>query len=105
MAEAEEELADAEQELADEKADAEKELADAKQELAEAEQKLADARADIADIEKPDTYVLGRDTNTGYVCIESDSSIVDGIANVFPVFFFLVAALVCMTTMNRMVEE
>ena len=73
--------------------------------IADAEQKLADARADIDDIEKPDTYVLGRDTNTGYVCFESDSSIVEGIANVFPVFFFLVAALVCMTTMNRMVEE
>ena len=73
--------------------------------IADAEQKLADARADIADIEKPDTYVLGRETNTGYVCFESDSSIVEGIANVFPVFFFLVAALVCMTTMNRMVEE
>ena len=56
-------------------------------------------------MEKPDTYVLGRDTNIGYVCFESDSNIVEGIANVFPVFFFLVAALVCITTMNRMVEE
>lgn len=80
-------------------------MTEAEEELADAEQKLADARADIADIEKPDTYVLGRETNTGYVCFESDSSIVEGIANVFPVFFFLVAALVCMTTMNRMVEE
>lgn len=54
---------------------------------------------------EPDGYLLGRNTNIGYVCFESDSSIVDGIANVFPVFFFLVAALVCVTTMNRMVEE
>ena len=56
-------------------------------------------------IGKPATYVLGRNTNIGYVCFESDSSIVEGIANIFPVFFFLVAALVCITTMNRMVEE
>ncbi len=109
---AEAELEDKRQELADAKQEAEdgwKEYNEAQEEfdekIADAEQKLADARADIADIEEPDTYVLGRDTNTGYVCFESDSSIVEGIANVFPVFFFMVAALVCMTTMNRMVEE
>ena len=67
--------------------------------------KIAEAKADIAAIETPDTYVLDRDTNIGYACFENDSSIVEGLANVFPVFFFLVAALVCMTTMNRMVEE
>ncbi len=50
-------------------------------------------------------YILDRNTNIGYVCFESDSDIVDGVAKVFPVFFILVAALVCMTTMNRMVEE
>lgn len=49
--------------------------------------------------------MLTRDANIGYVCFESDSGIVEGIANVFPLFFFLVAALVCITTMNRMVEE
>ncbi len=73
--------------------------------MAETEQKIADAETDIAAIQKPRTYVLGRDTNVGYALFENDSSIVEGIANVFPVFFFLVAALVCMTTMNRMVEE
>lgn len=75
------------------------------EEIASAEAEIADAREEIAKIEEPETYVLGRDTNIGYVCFESDSSIVEGIANVFPVFFFMVAALVCMTTMNRMVEE
>lgn len=75
------------------------------EQIAEAEQKIADAETDIAAIQKPRTYVLGRDTNVGYALFENDSSIVEGIANVFPVFFFLVAALVCMTTMNRMVEE
>lgn len=112
IAEAEEELADARQELIDAKeelADGWQEYNDAYEEfeteIADAEEKLADARAEIEDIKIPDTYVLGRDTNVGYACFENDSSIIDGIANVFPVFFFLVAALVCMTTMNRMVEE
>lgn len=109
---AEAEIEEKKQELADAKKDVEdgwEEYNEARDEfddkIADAEQKLADARADLQEIEEPDTYVLGRDTNTGYVCFESDSSIVEGIANVFPVFFFLVAALVCMTTMNRMVEE
>ena len=74
-------------------------------EIADAEIEIADAEAEIADIEQPESYVLGRETNVGYVCFENDSAIVDGIANVFPVFFYAVAALVCITTMNRMVEE
>lgn len=87
------------------KKEAEEEFNDAEKELKDAEKELEDAQKDIDDIEKPDTFVLDRDTNTGYVCFESDSNIVDGIAKVFPVFFFLVAALVCMTTMTRMVDE
>ena len=55
--------------------------------------------------ESPSTYVLTRNENIGYACFENDSKIVDGIAVVFPVFFFLVAALVCITTMSRMIEE
>lgn len=98
LSDAKEELAEGWTEYQDAKAEFEAEIADA-------EKELADARADIAEIEEPDTYVLGRETNVAYACFESDADIVAGIANVFPVFFFLVAALVCMTTMNRMVEE
>ena len=54
---------------------------------------------------EPDTYILTREENTGYISFENDTSIVSGIANVFPLFFVLIAILVCMTTMNRMVEE
>lgn len=72
---------------------------------AEAQEKIDDAKTELAELEKPDVYVLGRDTNIGYASFENDSSIVEGIAKVFPLFFFLVAALVCITTMNRMVEE
>lgn len=98
-------LEEGKSELADariEYADAEKEFED---EVADAQRKIDDARKELADIGEPDDYVLTRDTNIGYACYESDSSIVAAIANVFPVFFFLVAALICMTTMNRMVEE
>lgn len=119
ISEAEAELLDGEAELAD----AEKELADGwaeyydgldeyeegyqefLTEIADAEAEIADAEEEIADIEEPDSYLLGRETNVGYVCMENDSAIVDGIANVFPVFFYAVAALVCITTMNRMIEE
>lgn len=52
-----------------------------------------------------DAYLLERNTNIGYACFENDSAIVEQIARVFPIFFILVAALVCMTTMTRMVEE
>ncbi len=115
IADGEKELADGEKELEDARrkiADAEKEIADAEKEIADGEEKIADARKELRDAEKeiddiefPTTYVLGRDSNIGYACFESDSSIVDGISRVFPVFFFLVAALVCITTMTRMIDE
>lgn len=54
---------------------------------------------------KLDTFLLDRNTNIGYICFESDSGIVGQVARVFPIFFILVAALVCITTMSRMVEE
>lgn len=59
----------------------------------------------IKNIEEPEVYVLNRDTNIGYVSFNNDSNIVNQVAAVFPIFFFAVAALVCMTTMTRMVEE
>lgn len=112
LVDGEKELKEKEKEFEEGKAEYEKgreEYNEAKEtfdkEVAEAEEKIADGEKRLAELEEPDSYVLGRNTNVGYVCFESDSGIVDGIANVFPVFFFLVAALVCMTTMNRMVEE
>ena len=89
----------------DGKAEADKKLADAAQELADGRKKIDDAQAELDDLKKPSVYVFNRETNAGYVNFENDSSIVNGISKVFPVFFFLVAALVTMTTMTRMVEE
>ena len=105
LEDAKKEIADAKTDLADAKTEYEDAKAEFEEEVADAQQKIDDAQAELADIEEPDEYVLTRNANIGYACFENDSDIVAAIANLFPVFFFLVAALVCMTTMNRMVEE
>ncbi len=119
ISEGEKELADGRKELADGKkkiSDAKAELSDAQtkyneskseadQKLSDAHEKILDAEEKIADIETPDWYVLGRDTISGYTSFYQDTERIDAIAMVFPVFFFLVAALVCLTTMTRMIEE
>ena len=87
------------------KAEAEAELADAEEDLNEAQQKLVDAKKTIDDMDCADVYVLTRNTNMGYMALDSNSDIVSGISLVLPVFFLLIAALVCITTMTRMVDE
>ena len=87
-------------ELADKRAEAEEGFADA-------ESQLADAQAEIDDIANTDAdlYVLDRTKNVGAESFRSDAGRIDQIAQVFPLLFFLVAALVSLTTMTRMVEE
>lgn len=101
LLDAEEEISENEQKLLD----GEKDLEDGRTKIEEAETELTDAKDKLADMDETKWYALGRDTNVGYVCFESDSNIVEQVSQVFPIFFFLVAALVCMTTMNRMIEE
>ena len=91
-------LADGEIEYADAKADAEQELADARAEL-------EDAQADLDAIEMPSWYVWDRDNNVSYNSFAGNVTKVEALAGVFPLFFFLVAALVVSTTMTRMIEE
>lgn len=55
--------------------------------------------------DKPEIHVLTREDDVGYNFFKSDASIVSAVAKVFPIFFFLVAALVCVTTMTRMMSE
>ena len=105
LAEKEQELLDGEKEYLDGLQEYEDALAEFEAEIADAEAEIAEAEADLKDIEAPEQYLLGRDTNVGYVMFESDSDIVENVSTVFPVFFFMVAALVCMTTMSRMIEE
>ncbi len=105
LTEKEGELADGRQKFADGQREYQDALKEFQDKIAEAEGELTEAEGELADLKEPETFVLGRDTNMGYVLFESDSDIVEGIANIFPLFFFLVAVLVCVTTMNRMVEE
>ncbi len=74
-------------------------------EIADAEQKLADARQELADAGTPEWYIFTREDNIGYAEYESNSRRIGQIAAIFPIFFLLVAGLVCLTTMSRMVEE
>lgn len=92
------ELTEGEEEYLQAKADAEKELSDAAV-------KIADAEVEIADLEMPKWYVLDRNSNVSYLSFAVNVEKVADIAGVFPIFFFLIAALVTLTTMTRMVEE
>lgn len=50
-------------------------------------------------------YVLDIDSNAGFYQYEQDTERIDNVAKVFPLVFFIVAVLICLTTMTRMVEE
>lgn len=103
------EIADGEAEIEKHKKDiedGEAEVADAKKEIADGEAEIADAEQELHDeIDDAEWYVFDRDFNPSYSSYAEDCDRVDAIADVFPVFFILVAALVCCTTMTRMVEE
>lgn len=99
------EIEEAQQEIDDGWSEYEDAEAEFYEEIAEAQEKIDDAQKEVDEIEEPDCFVLTRNSNIGYACFENDSDIVRSVSTVFPLFFFLVAALVCMTTMNRMVEE
>ncbi len=100
-----EELEEAQSELDEGLAEYEEGLAEYEAEITDGQAQIDDARAELSEFAEVDYYLLDRNTNVGYVCFESDSNIVAEVATVFPIFFFLVAVLVCMTTMNRMIEE
>ncbi len=74
-------------------------------ELAAGQEKIIKAEDEIERISKPQWIVLDRHGNLSYEDFGMTAGRVDAIATVFPVFFFLVAALVCLTTMTRMVDE
>ena len=82
------------------------------EEIAKAELELEDARLElenawdlISRMTKNDVIILDRNSNIGYNSLDSASDIVQGVSRVFPAFFLLVAAMVCITTMTRMVDE
>ena len=92
-------------EYMDARLEAKQEFDEAEAELLDADQKLQDARKAIDEMTENDLFILDRNSNMGYCSLDSSSNIVAGVSRVFPVFFLLVAALVCITTMTRMVDE
>ena len=105
-------LAEAKAELDDGEAEYQKGLEEYEQAKADAQPELEQAQADIDQGQKEldamatcEWYVLGRDTNSGFVSYSQDAERVDNLSSIFPVIFFVVAALACLTTMTRMVEE
>ena len=93
------------QQLADSRAQYETQKADAQQKLDEGLQQLTDAEEQVSKIKKGEWYVLDRNSTLSFVTFEQYADRMAAIARVFPVFFFLVAALVASTTMTRMVDE
>ena len=99
------ELAGKEQELADAKQEYEDGYAEAQPELADARQQIADGEQELKDLEKQEWYVMDREDVTSAKGFADDAERIDNIGQVFPWIFFLVAALISLTTMTRMVEE
>lgn len=77
----------------------------AEEELAQGEEKLAKAKDDIENMSEGEWIVLDRESHYSYMDYGGAADRMDSIAKIFPLFFFLVAALICLTTMTRMVDE
>lgn len=113
LASGEQELADgrseyeqAAKEAEEQIADGQEKITDGEKQLTDARQKIADAKAEIKKIENPKWYVQTReDALTEYQGYGDNADRMRSIGKVFPVLFFLVAALISLTTMTRMVEE
>lgn len=98
-------IAENAQKLADGKISYEDAKKEADEKLADARQEIEDGRADLDTLEMPKWYIWGRDKNISYSSFTANIDKLNAITTVFPIFFFLVAALVVSTTMTRMVEE
>lgn len=105
LASAEDQLASGWRDYESGAAELESQRAQAEAELADAEAELADAQAQLDELEVGEVYVLDRTKNIGVRSFLDDAARIDSIASIFPLFFFLVAALVALTTMTRMVDE
>lgn len=105
LADAYRDLQKGEQDYRDGLNDYEDGKAEADEKIADAQEKITDARREVADIESGEWYLFSRSYNPGYTGFGQDAERMANLASVFPIIFFLVAALVCLTTMTRMVEE
>ena len=99
------ELADGWIEYQDGERQANAEIADGEAQIADAKVQLADAKKEIEQIEKPTWYIYDRSHLPEYSGYGDNADRMKAIGEVFPLIFFLVAALISLTTMTRMVEE
>lgn len=98
-------LADGWIEYQDGESQANAEIADGEAQIADAKVQLADAKKEIEQIEKPTWYIYDRSHLPEYSGYGDNADRMKAIGEVFPLIFFLVAALISLTTMTRMVEE
>ena len=99
------ELEDAKKKYSDGLAEYENGVRKFNEKIADAEKEIADAKEKIADAGSAEWYIFTREDNVGYAEYESNAERINKISTIFPIFFLLVAGLVCLTTMSRMVEE
>lgn len=105
LADAKKELEEGEQELADGKKEYAEAKKEAREEIEDGEKKIEDAEKEIEDLKMPEWYITDRNDLPEYTDYGDNADRIRNIGEVFPVIFFLVAALISLTTMTRMVEE
>ena len=99
------EIAENEKKLEDARKAYEEGKAEAEQEIQDGENEIKDAKQKIEDIEDAKWYVNDRSITTDYAGYGDNADRMRAIGEVFPILFFIVAALISLTTMTRMVEE
>ncbi len=105
LREGKEEIQKAKQELEQGEKQLEQKQKEAEEQIQEAKNEIQEAKDKVNQLKRPDWYVLDRQSNIGYVSYSQDTDRLSNIAKVFPVVFFVVAALISLTSMTRMVEE
>lgn len=105
IAEAEQKIKSGQAELAAQQQNFNEQKVTADAQISEGEEQTKQSEEQLAQFQKPTWYVWDRNYNVGYLDFQDNSDRVGNIAKVFPVFFFLVALLVCLTTMTRMIED
>ena len=98
-------LAENLQKLRDGELDYEDALREVNEQLADARAEIEDGEAKLAELEPPEWYIWDRSHNVSWASFKTNVDKLQAITTIFPVFFFLVAALVVSTTMTRMIEE
>lgn len=105
VAELKTQKANGQKQLDDAQKEYDSQKAEADEKFAEAQGKIDDAQEEIDNLTSPQWYVFNRDDNPGYSSYSQNANRLDAVASVFPLFFLLVAVLVCVTTMTRLIEE